>query len=251
LRDTETAFRLLKIDPAERKQIATLVKELQPEASQRAIADMMGASEATVARDLGKDRGATFDAPATVKEPETATFDAPPPWTANPDYDPASPKMRGDDWYQSSASPVWETPQWLFDLLDKEFGFTLDVCALPDNAKCERFFSPETDGLTQKWEGVCWMNPPYGTTIKDWMGKAKQEALNGSTVVCLVPARPDTNWWWDNVIEAEVRFIKGRLEFVGSPSAAPFPSAVIVMRPGLLETQAKVVWWNIQNQRGE
>jgi len=175
----------------------------------------------------------------------------PQPWTVDPDYDPASPKMRGDDWYQSSASPVWETPQWLFDLLDKEFGFTLDVCALPDNAKCERFFPPEADGLTQKWEGVCWMNPPYGTTIKNWMGKAKQEAQNGATIVCLVPARPDTNWWWDNCIEAEVRFIKGRLEFVGSPSAAPFPSAVIVMRPGLLEIQAKVVWWNIQNQRGE
>jgi len=155
------------------------------------------------------------------------------------------------EWYGRSDTKEWETPQWLFDLLNKEFEFTLDVCALPENTKCPRYFTPEDNGLTQPWDGTCWMNPPYGTTIKDWMGKAKQEALNGSTVVCLVPARPDTNWWWDNVIEAEVRFIKGRLEFVGSPSAAPFPSAVIVMRPGLLETQAKVVWWNIQNQRGE
>jgi len=41
----------------------------------------------------------------------------------------------------------WETPQWLFDELNKEFGFTLDVCALPGNAKCEVYFTPEDDGL--------------------------------------------------------------------------------------------------------
>ena len=251
LRDTERAFRLLKIDPAERKQIARLVKKLQPQASQRAIADMVGVDKATIGADLGtveRDRRGEISPPDTVKEPNNGEISPPQPWTVDPDYDPASPKKRGDDWYQASKSPVWGTPKWLFDLLDKEFGFTLDVCALPDNAKCEKFFSPEADGLKQQWEGVCWMNPPYGTTIKDWMSKAKESALNGTTVVCLVPARPDTNWWWDNCIGAEVRFIKGRLEFVGSTSAAPFPSAVVVMYPGLLEKQAKVVWWNIQNQ---
>ena len=151
-------------------------------------------------------------------------------------------------WYSRSDTKEWETPQWLFDLLNKEFGFTLDVCALPENTKCPRYFTPEDNGLTQSWDGVCWMNPPYGITIKDWMGKAKQETLTGSTVVCLVPARPDTNWWWDNCIEAEVRFIKGRLQWPDSDTAAPFPSAVIVMRPGLLEKRAKVVWWNVQER---
>jgi len=53
LRDTKDAFKLLKIDPEERKQIAELVKELQPEASQRAIADMVGVSAKTIGADLG------------------------------------------------------------------------------------------------------------------------------------------------------------------------------------------------------
>ena len=58
-------------------------------------------------------------------------------------------------WYQSSKSPEWETPQWLFDLLDKEFHFKLDVCASKENHKCEKYFSKEEDGLNQKWEKVC------------------------------------------------------------------------------------------------
>lgn len=39
----------------------------------------------------------------------------------------------------SSASVEWETPQKLFDALHARFGFTLDVCAQPGNAKCTRY----------------------------------------------------------------------------------------------------------------
>lgn len=66
----------------------------------------------------------------------------------------------------SSKTEMWGTPQRLFDELNAEFSFTVDVCAIPDNAKCARYFDPTTDGLRQRWEGVCWMNPPYGTEIK-------------------------------------------------------------------------------------
>ena len=55
----------------------------------------------------------------------------------------------------SSKSVVWETPQDLFDKLNAEFHFDLDVCALPENAKCERYYTPEDDGLLQPWNGVC------------------------------------------------------------------------------------------------
>ena len=37
----------------------------------------------------------------------------------------------------SSKTDLWETPQYLFDKLDSEFYFDVDVCALPDNAKCK------------------------------------------------------------------------------------------------------------------
>ena len=90
----------------------------------------------------------------------------------------------------SSATPEWETPPDFFDELNFEFRFELDVCATRETAKCRKFFTPEDDGLTQDWTGVCWMNPPYGREIKKWMRKARESAQAGATVVCLVPARP-------------------------------------------------------------
>ena len=136
----------------------------------------------------------------------------------------------------SSNTDEWATPQALFAALDAEFGFTLDPCALPCSAKCERYFTPDDDGLSRPWEGVVFMNPPYGRDIGKWVEKAWLEALRGATVVCLIPARTDTAYWHDFVMKAdEVRFIRGRLHFGGDHERtahnAPFPSAVVVFRP--------------------
>ena len=131
----------------------------------------------------------------------------------------------------SSLTPEWGTPQGFFDELNVEFGFTLDVCASDWNHKCDRFFTEKVDGLSQVWDGVCWMNPPYGREIKFWMAKAVESWKAGATVVCLVPARTDTAWWHDYAMQGEIRFLRGRLKFEavdGVKSSAPFPSAVII-----------------------
>ena len=99
--------------------------------------------------------------------------------------------------YFRQKSDEWETPLELFAELNREFNFTLDVAALPDNAKCPVFYTPGEDGLAQEWQGVCWMNPPYGREIGKWIRKAYEESLRGALVVCLVPARTDTAWWHD------------------------------------------------------
>lgn len=133
----------------------------------------------------------------------------------------------------TSKTDEWETPQWLFDQLDAEFGFTLDVCALPHNAKCERYFTPEQNGLRQKWTGTCWMNPPYGREIAKWIRKAYESAQRGATVVCLIPSRTDAGWWHEYCMKAsEIRFFRGRVKFGGAEWNAPFPSAVVVFKPG-------------------
>jgi len=132
----------------------------------------------------------------------------------------------------SSATDLWETPLDLFQELDAEFGFTLDVCALPTNAKCRKFFSPAEDSLKQRWTGTCWMNPPYGRNIGSWVRKAWESSRDGATVVCLLPARTDTKWWHEYVAHAsEIRYVRGRLRFGKAVNSAPFPSAVVVFRP--------------------
>ena len=136
-----------------------------------------------------------------------------------------------DNIHFSSRTDLWETPQDLFEDLDREFGFTCDVCALPDNAKCAKFYSPIENGLRQPWTGVCWMNPPYGRAIGLWIVKAYHAAQAGATVVALVPARTDTRWWHEYVMKAEVRYLPGRLKFGGAKHSAPFPNAIVVFRP--------------------
>ena len=130
----------------------------------------------------------------------------------------------------SSKNDLWATPQSFFDKLNAKYSFTVDVCALPENAKCDKFFSPEQNGLAQQWDGVCWMNPPYGREIGQWMRKAYESSLDGATVVCLVPARTDTKWFHDYAMKGEIEFIKGRLKFGDSKNSAPFPSALVVYK---------------------
>lgn len=61
-----------------------------------------------------------------------------------------------------AATVEWSTPSWLFRQLDDEFHFTVDVAAAADNAKCERFYTKEQNGLEQSWFGErVWCNPPY------------------------------------------------------------------------------------------
>lgn len=132
----------------------------------------------------------------------------------------------------SSATHEWETPQWLFDELDAEWGFTLDPCATAENAKCSKYYTKEQDGLIQDWSGeIVFMNPPYGREIGKWVQKAYEESLKGAVVVCLLPSRTDTTWWHEYVMKSDnIKFLRGRLKFGGGKNSAPFPSVIVVFK---------------------
>ena len=88
--------------------------------------------------------------------------------------------MNGSNAMFTSVSEDWSTPQWLFDQLNAEFNFTIDVCASECNAKVQRFFTKEQDGLKQDWSGeTVWCNPPYGRQIKRWIYKAYKHFIGG------------------------------------------------------------------------
>ena len=131
----------------------------------------------------------------------------------------------------SSANKVWETPQAFFDTLNNEFQFTLDACALPENAKCKLYFTPQEDGLVQDWSGhSVFCNPPYGREIAAWVEKCYLESRKRNTkVIMLLPARTDTVYFHKFIYKiAEIRFVKGRLKFGKALNSAPFPSMVVV-----------------------
>lgn len=135
-----------------------------------------------------------------------------------------------DDVHYSSEYSSWMTPQKLFDELDAEFHFNLDPCASHNNACCDKYFTIEDDGLVQRWWGYrVYCNPPYGDGIGAWVRKC---AKGGAEIaVALLPARTDTAWFHDFIYnKAEIRFLRGRIKFVGADDSAPFPSMVVVWR---------------------
>lgn len=117
----------------------------------------------------------------------------------------------------SSKNMAWDTPQDFFDKMNKIYNFTCDVCATPKSAKCKKYYTIETDGLKQSWEGICWMNPPYGNQQGKWIKKAYDETRNpGTIVVALLPARTDTQRFHTYIYKKEnvtTEFLKGRLTF--------------------------------------
>ena len=133
----------------------------------------------------------------------------------------------------SSNTPEWATPQSFFDMLNQEFNFTLDPCCTHANAKCEKHYTKEDDGLSKNWGGESvFCNPPYGRELPKWVKKCYEESRQGNLVVMLIPARTDTRWFHDYIYhKAEIRFIRGRLKFNDGKAPAPFPSMVVIFPP--------------------
>lgn len=133
---------------------------------------------------------------------------------------------------KATSSDEWETPKDLFEKLDNQYHFNLDLCATHKNHKCEKYYTKEQDGLKQEWAGVCWCNPPY-SNVKAWVKKAYNEAQKGTVIIMLIPARTDTRWFHDwiyNMYGVEVEFLRGRLRFSGSKWNAPFPSMIVTFK---------------------
>ncbi len=123
----------------------------------------------------------------------------------------------------TSLTCEWATPKALYEALDAEFGpFDLDPCP--------KGYEGLWSGLTEKWEGRVFMNPPYGRQIGKWVKKAYESSLEGALVICLLPSRTDTEWWHDYCMKGQIRFIRGRLKFSEAKWNAPFPSAVVVFQ---------------------
>lgn len=118
----------------------------------------------------------------------------------------------------SSDKDDWETPQSLFDDLDKKYHFTTDLAARKDNSKCPQFIDPSENSLTVDWtkyKGNLFLNPPYGRDLRKWVQKAYESSLNrNGQIVLLIPARTDTSYWHDFIFnKAHIIFMRGRVKF--------------------------------------
>mgnify|MGYP000240411688 CR=1 FL=1 len=111
---------------------------------------------------------------------------------------------------------VFETPKWLFDSLNKEFDFKVDLACTKSNSKCDiGLYEEDVDSLEVDWhalsDGWMWLNPPY-SPIKPWIEKAQSESRKGAKIVCLIPPIITTRYF-SKIPPAQIRFIVGRVNF--------------------------------------
>jgi hypothetical protein len=112
----------------------------------------------------------------------------------------------------NNKSVDWYTPPWIFERLDLEFD--MDPCQPEEPIKwipAKTTYSLKDDGLASPWNGLVWLNPPYGKSTGAWLNKMHQHR-NG---VALVFSRTDCAWYHDTVAKADaILFLKGRVKFV-------------------------------------
>lgn len=157
----------------------------------------------------------------------------------------------------STGKDAWGTPASVFDPLHQEFDFTVDAAANPANHRLPVRFgpggvAPDALALPDWGDAVsrpvrAWVNPPYSRRLQPrFIAKAAEQAALGHQVVLRLPARTDTVAFHRHIWDArtnrpqagvDVRFLRGRVRFVGAPQGAPFPSMV-------------VVWWGSTRQEG-
>ncbi len=127
----------------------------------------------------------------------------------------------------------WLTPRFILDALGP---FDLDPSA-PMNRpwdKARRHFTVAQGGLSRRWTGGVWLNPPYGPQIHLWL---KQMAMHANGIV-LTFARTDTAWFSESVwgSASALYFLRGRVRFCtpdGEPSEGTggAPSLLIAYDP--------------------
>lgn len=160
----------------------------------------------------------------------------------------------------NKPSDEWQTPQWLYDELNSEFNFRVDLCATAYNTKIHTYYKnyltneigflnvyltkytpiqPLSSLVLTYGEPVAvFMNPPYSNPLP-FVQKAWEDS-KFCKIVMLLPVRTSTKWWkvfWDYEVRkgkqgTEVRFLPKRVAFVRDGKevkGTSFDSCIIIM----------------------
>jgi site-specific DNA-methyltransferase (adenine-specific) len=139
---------------------------------------------------------------------------------------------------EKASSEKWQTPQWLYDKLHAEFSFNTEFDPCPITWR----EGLDPSGLDIEWptdKGAIYVNPPYSRNKVDrWIEKAWRESQRGVTVVVLINATTDTEYFHDLIMPnaSEVRFLRGRIKFLDEQgeehTSNRSPSILVIFRQG-------------------
>jgi phage N-6-adenine-methyltransferase len=118
---------------------------------------------------------------------------------------------------------VWQTPEWLIDLLTEHLTIDLDPCAAPSTSIARHNLRLEdgNDGLEQDWvdvageDFVAYVNPPFSEK-NDWVQKVQEHMDEARLIIFLSPDSTDVQSWWHSFIAEDANYVwfsEGRMNF--------------------------------------
>ena len=144
----------------------------------------------------------------------------------------------------------WATPQTVYDVMNNEFNFTMDICANDYNFKHVNYLTIKDDALTYNFDqpelvgNYVWCNPPY-SKVMPWVELAVKNQALGIGTVMLVKNDCSTKWYMLALERAqEIRdVVGGRLSFVPphgiKASSNNFTSCFLIFKPHGVEQANK------------
>jgi phage N-6-adenine-methyltransferase len=151
----------------------------------------------------------------------------------------AGPKSDAVHVSQNTGNPEWYTPPDVLDAARTVLGdIELDPASskiAQKTVKANRHYTAENDGLSKKWKGATWLNPPYASgLVSQFTEKLSEHYAAGDipTAILLVNNATDTKWFQSAVeLCSAVCFIAGRLKFLdesGTPARTPLQGQAVL-----------------------
>jgi phage N-6-adenine-methyltransferase len=213
-----------KIIANERKKIANRIKELQPEASNKQIAKVIGVNPSTIDEDVAAGNPAsTSKKPNKIKAAKAPSAGNPArslsgAAAAEAVAEKEAKVVRGT---AGTGENEWYTPAEIIQAVRGVLGgIDLDPASSEQAQKTVqalRYFTLKDDGLEQDWRGTVWLNPPYAQPfIENFADKmiAEIKALHVTSAIMLTHNYTDTAWFHKLAAGADaICFTKGRIRF--------------------------------------
>jgi len=136
----------------------------------------------------------------------------------------------------NSGENEWYTPAVYLDAARHVMGgIDLDPasCALAnETVGAAEYFTKEDSGLSHRWDGTVWLNPPYAQPlIGQFVDKLRLELPNIDAAITLTNNATETAWGETLLAECDaVCFPAGRIKFVdktGVQSGAPLQGQML------------------------
>mgnify|MGYP003147802113 CR=1 FL=1 len=102
------------------------------------------------------------------------------------------------------------TPKEIWEILSREFNFTVDACASDKNHLLPRYWTTETDALKQDWDNeIVYCHPMYDSKIPRFIEKSVNSKC---LTVFLLPASTNAEYFHNYLWDAEKYRFKKNIE---------------------------------------